>query len=98
MDLKGLGLLGAVAAACFAIAGGTARADFTPGCGQGFSLTYDPVTEQVLANDNGKCEWRWFCLYPEQCVAARTFQRRREQRPQGFEKLEEQLPPEAIAV
>ena len=53
MDLKGLGLLGGVAAACFAIAGGTAKADFTPGCGQGFSLTYDPVTEQVLANGKG---------------------------------------------
>jgi hypothetical protein len=63
MDLKGLGLLGAVAAACLAVAGGTARADFIPGCGQGFTLTQDPVTEQALVNGNGNVNNDgWVCI------------------------------------
>jgi hypothetical protein len=53
MNLKGLGLIGAVSAACLAVAGGTARADFIPGCGQGFVLTHDPVIEQALVNGKG---------------------------------------------
>ena len=63
MDLKGLGLLGAAAAACLAVAGGTAKAEFIPGCGQGFTLTNDPTIEQALANGKGNVNSDgWVCI------------------------------------
>jgi hypothetical protein len=63
MDLKGLGLLGAGAAACFAVAGGTAKAGFIPGCGQGFTLTNNASIEQALVNGKGNVNGDgWVCI------------------------------------